>query len=51
MNQIFLKLSHLSDPDEIATLTKVVEEAAAGQRSIISRPGDRAERRLPTLPA
>ena len=35
MNQIFLQLSHLSDPDEIATLTKVVDEAAAGQRSII----------------
>ena len=35
MNQIFLKLSHLSNADEIATFTKVVEEAAAGQRSTI----------------
>ncbi|MGI9243897.1 MAG: GspE/PulE family protein [Verrucomicrobiales bacterium] len=35
MNQIFVKLSNLSDPDEISTLTKVVEEAALGQRSIV----------------
>ncbi len=35
MNQIFLKSSHLNDPDEIETLTKVVDEAAVGQRSII----------------
>ncbi|MFT5105145.1 MAG: type II secretory ATPase GspE/PulE/Tfp pilus assembly ATPase PilB-like protein, partial [Pseudoalteromonas tetraodonis] len=35
MNQIFLKLSQLSNADEIANFTKIVEEASAGQRSTI----------------
>jgi len=35
MNQIFLKLSALTDADEIENFTKIVDEAAASQRSII----------------